>query len=378
MAKNKVKSHARRTKSGIARVTGHSRKSEKSKRNRNIAIGLGIGTSVLALGLGAKHLAKKKGLKGNAPSKPKIGNTTPPQAVSFTPTTSPPSAPKPKVETPSATVAEVRQTTQDVVTKAKEIKPNPSPSPNPSTITLMGKASELTGKKLDNTMKVMERRNVLMNVTPVDDALMRPYFGADARLNPNRQLRKKNAKRLADAARDLRSRDMYPGGPKPTPKSKVETPSATRQTTQDVVNKAKEIKSDSLTPPASKPTPKVESGKTLDKRKKTENPKTNKFLDSALKGQGYQPQPKAKAKIGVGSDGLNVIERAERLRKWDAKRGVVLRRRRQLEDSLGKKVVDKTKGRLDFNPTPRSRKARKKAAKQVAAEARCLRELGEY
>ncbi len=111
--KSKVKSYARRTKSGIARVTGHSRKSDKRRRNRNIAIGVGVGTSILALGLGAKHLAKKKGLKGNTTPQAQA------QAVSFTPTTSPPSAPKPKpkVETPSATVSEVRQTTQAVNTK---------------------------------------------------------------------------------------------------------------------------------------------------------------------------------------------------------------------------------------------------------------------
>lgn len=100
-------------------------------------------------------------------------------------------------------------------------------------------------------------------------------------------------------------------------------------------------------------------------------PKTNKFLDQALTGQGYQPKPKP-----------NVIDeriaRIERQQKWDAKRGVVLRRKKLLEESLGKKVVDKTKGRLDFNPTPKSRKARKKAAKQLADAAKDLRSRGAY
>lgn len=223
--KSKVKSYARRTKKGIRRVTGHDR-----KRNRNIAIGLGIGTSVLALGLGAKHLAKKKGLKGSInPSTPKT------QSVSFTPNKPSPS-PKPKVkpETPSATVAEVRQTTQAVVNKAKEIKAdkplsNPSPKPTPKAptdlreatraarqdavqqakVTIVDESRAKLQKRNDNYLKVLERQGILMQVEPESKFVMRPYFGANAKMNPNRELRKKAGKRLADAAKDLRSRGMY-------------------------------------------------------------------------------------------------------------------------------------------------------------------------
>lgn len=259
--KSKVKSYARRTKSGISRVTGHNR--DNKNRNRNIAIGLGIGTSVLALGLGAKHLAKKKGLKTNVPQA---------QSVSFKPSPSPSPKPTVKPETPSATVAEVRQTTQAVVDKAKEIKAdkplsNSSPPPKAPTdlreatraarqdaaqqakVTIVDESKAKLNKRTDSTLKVMERRNLLMQVEFPNNVFkgssaMRPYFGANAKMNPNRQLRKKAGKRLADAARDLKSRGMYPDNPKPKSKKK-----------------------------------------------------TNKLLDQALTGQGYQPKPKPKTTV---------------------------------------------------------------------------------
>lgn len=234
-SKSKVKSYARRTKKGISRVVGHDRKSNKSKRNRNIAIGVGVGTTILALGLGAKHLAKKKGLKSPNAQDVSFTPSPSPRPKPLTPSTPrvpqsqnvgkpsplPSPSPKSKIETPSATVAEVRQTTQSVVDKAKEIKADKSFTSNlrdatmaakqdavqSAKVTIVDESKTKLNKRAANSLKVMDRQNMLMQVEGED--LMRPYFGANAKMNSNRLLRKKNAKRLADAARDLRSRGMY-------------------------------------------------------------------------------------------------------------------------------------------------------------------------
>lgn len=67
MAKDKVKSHVRRTKKGVARVTGHARKNKKGIAITGGVLGLGaiIGGAV-ALKKGAgKNLLKKHGKKAN-------------------------------------------------------------------------------------------------------------------------------------------------------------------------------------------------------------------------------------------------------------------------------------------------------------------------
>jgi hypothetical protein len=375
-SKSKVKSYARRTKKGISRVTGHNR-DNKNKRNRNIAIGLGIGTSVLALGLGAKHLAKKKGL-----SKPKIEVD--------------------QIKSPYTNRAPNSNTTKvgfDEVIDTEFGKDNPFVRPDKPKVSdepVFGQTRKMTtqNKQLDrlktyepsvkrraNSERVLARKQELMVDATYDakaDSFSQTFFLAD-KSNPNRLQRKQAAKKLAEIA---------------------ETPSApvaeVRQTTQAVVDKAKEIKANK--PKVTVDSKELETLKEInealnsgevgkdsigilrqekreiaDRIRGKSKPKTNKFLDQALTGQGYQPKPKPKATVVDER-----IARIERQQKWDTKRGVVLRRKKLLEESLGKKVVDKTKGRLDFNPTPKSRKARKKAAKQVAAEAKRLRGLGEY
>lgn len=317
MAKSKVKSYARRTKKGLARVTGHDR-DNKRKRNRNIALAAG---GLTALGLAGAVALKSKAKKSAKPKididgmtknlddfvrnpspSPSVKETTEnivatakkiksdSPSVNTTPPASKPTskavskkAKQPETETPSTTVEEIRQTTQDVVDKSKKLKVESDKN--------LTKKQAPKNKKSKNE-KVEEAKKILEEA----------------------QYRKSHAERYA--AKDLRSRNIYPNNPKPKTK------------------------------------------------------KTNKLLDETLTGKNYSSKPK--------NTTPNIFDRVERLRKWDANRGVVIRRKKLLEESLGQKLVDKTKGRLDFNPTPKSRKARKKAAKQVAAEAKRLRDLGEY
>lgn len=64
-------------------------------------------------------------------------------------------------------------------------------------------------KRAANSKKVLARRKLLQQVDATVEGDMKPIYLASGKVNKNKSSRKQAGKRLADAAKDLRSRGVY-------------------------------------------------------------------------------------------------------------------------------------------------------------------------